>query len=168
MGAVNQVYVALGGNIEPLARMADAARALKAQFPDVRFSASYRNAAVGFEGAEFINAVAGFCTALSIAELLRILQTIEEACGRERSDPKWGPRAMDIDLLWYGDQVGEGPGYTLPRPDLLRRIYMLGPLAELAPQLRHPLNGQSIGELWAAFPRADGAMTRTELDLNAL
>ena len=74
---------------------------------------------------------------------------------------------MDLDLLLYGDQVGEGPGYTLPRRDLLRRVYMLGPLAELAPQVRHPITGETIEALWAAFAQADYAMTLTEPDLNA-
>jgi 2-amino-4-hydroxy-6-hydroxymethyldihydropteridine diphosphokinase len=75
---------------------------------------------------------------------------------------------MDMDLLLYGDEIGAGPGYVLPRPDLLRRAYMLGPLAELAPQLRHPLAGQSMAELWAAMPQTAGAMERTALDLNTL
>jgi 2-amino-4-hydroxy-6-hydroxymethyldihydropteridine diphosphokinase len=156
---MSQVFIAIGGNVEPATRLPEAARALKARFPDARFSACYCNPAAGFEGADFLNAVAGFSTELPVPELLHVLHGIEE---------QWGPRAIDLDLLLYGDVVGEGAGYTLPRPDLLRRIYMLGPLAELAPQWPHPLSGCSIGELWAAFPRAEGAMTRTGPDLNAL
>jgi 2-amino-4-hydroxy-6-hydroxymethyldihydropteridine diphosphokinase len=163
-----QAYIALGGNIEPAARMSAAARLLKARFPDARFSGCYRNPAVGFDGEDFFNAVAGFETALPVLPLLQLLHAIEERCGRSRDDPKWGPRAMDIDLLLYGDEIGAGPGYVLPRPDLLRRAYMLGPLAELAPQLRHPLAGQSMAELWAAMPQTAGAMERTALDLNTL
>jgi 2-amino-4-hydroxy-6-hydroxymethyldihydropteridine diphosphokinase len=165
---MSQVFIAIGGNVEPATRLPEAARALKARFPDVRFSACYCNPAAGFEGADFLNAVAGFSTELPVPELLRVLHEIEEQCGRSRADPKWGPRAIDLDLLLYGDVVEEGAGYTLPRPDLLRRIYMLGPLAELAPQWPHPVCGRSISELWAAFPRAEGAMTRTGPDLNAL
>ncbi|MGA2564368.1 MAG: 2-amino-4-hydroxy-6-hydroxymethyldihydropteridine diphosphokinase [Steroidobacteraceae bacterium] len=165
---MSQVFIAIGGNVDPAARLPEAARALKARFADTRFSACYRNPAAGFEGADFLNAVAGFSTELPVPELLHVLHEIEALCGRSRDDPKWGPRALDLDLLLYDDVVGEGPGYTLPRPDLLRRIYMLGPLAELAPQWPHPLCGRSIGELWAAFPRAEGAMMRTGPDLNAL
>ena len=165
---MSQVFIAIGGNVDPATRLLEAARALKARFPDTRFSACYRNPAAGFEGADFLNAAAGFSTELPVPELLRVLHQIEEQCGRSRDDPKWGPRAIDLDLLLYGDLVVEAPGYTLPRPDLLRRIYMLGPLAELAPQWPHPVSGRSIAELWAAFPRAEGAMTRTGPDLNAL
>jgi 2-amino-4-hydroxy-6-hydroxymethyldihydropteridine diphosphokinase len=162
-----RIYIALGGNIEPETRLTEAARALKARFPDARFSACYRNPAVGFEGADFLNAAAEFSSELPVPELLQALHAIEEQCGRSRNDPKYGPRAMDMDLLLYGDQVGSGSGYTLPRPDLVRQVYMLGPMAELAPQLRHPLAGQSIEDLWTAMPKTAGVLTRTDPDLNA-
>lgn len=163
----SEVFVALGSNIDPEARLLQAARLLRAQFPDARFSGCYRNPAFGFDGADFLNAVARFSSDLPVPALLQVLHGIEAQCGRARDDPKWGPRAMDLDLLLYGDQVGEGPGYVLPRRDLLRRVYMLGPLAELAPQLRHPVSGDTIGALWAAFVPADHAMTMSAPDLNA-
>jgi 2-amino-4-hydroxy-6-hydroxymethyldihydropteridine diphosphokinase len=164
---MSQVFVALGSNIEPVARLLQAARLLKNQFPDARFSSCFRNRAVGFDGDDFINAVAGFSSALELPVLLGLLHAIEARCGRGRADPKWAPRAMDLDLLLVGDQIAEGPGYTLPRRDLLRRPYMLGPLAELAPDVRYPLSGQTIGALWAAFPRHQHLMTATAPDLNA-
>jgi 2-amino-4-hydroxy-6-hydroxymethyldihydropteridine diphosphokinase len=164
---MSRVFVALGSNIDPVTRLLQAARLLRAQFPDVRFSSCFRNRAVGFEGDDFINAVAGFSSTLPVTALLAELHAIEERCGRGRGAPKWEPREMDLDLLLYGDQVGEGPGYTLPRRDLLKRPYMLGPLAQLAPEVRHPLTGQSIAALWAAFPQTEHAMTPTAPDLNA-
>jgi len=60
---------------------------------------------------------------------------------------------MDLDVLLYGDLVLERAGLRLPRPDLLRRAYMLGPLAALAPEVMHPTEGVSIGELWRRFDR---------------
>src|SRR6516164_1053702 len=109
---MSQVFVALGSNIEPAIRLPQAARALKASFPDARFSSCYSNPAFGFKGPDFINAVAGFDATMSIATLLRVLRDIEAQCGREASAPKWEPRAMDLDLLLYGNVVGSGPGYT--------------------------------------------------------
>jgi 2-amino-4-hydroxy-6-hydroxymethyldihydropteridine diphosphokinase len=164
---MSRVFVALGSSIEPAASMAAAAQALKAQFADARFSTCYRNAPFGFEGPDFINAVVEFSTTLPVPALLAVLHAIELQCGRGREDPKWAPRAMDLDLLLYDDLVASGPGYTLPRPDLLERVYMLGPLAELAPQRRHPMTGQLFGQLWAAFPRTADALTATPPDLNA-
>jgi len=74
---------------------------------------------------------------------------------------------MDLDLLLYGDAVGAGRGYTLPRRDLSRRVYMLGPLAELAPDLLYPPSGPTIAQLWAQFPQSEHLLTPLPLDLNA-
>jgi 2-amino-4-hydroxy-6-hydroxymethyldihydropteridine diphosphokinase len=164
---MSEVYVALGSNIDPAARLLCAARLLKTHFTAARFSACYRNAAVGFAGEDFVNAVVGFSTELPVPELLRVLHAIEAQCGRAREDPKWGPRAMDLDLLLYGNEIGEGPGYTLPRRDLLRRAYMLGPLAQLAPEVLHPIARESIGLLWRAFAQAEHPLIATAPDLNA-
>jgi 2-amino-4-hydroxy-6-hydroxymethyldihydropteridine diphosphokinase len=164
---MSEVFVALGSNIDPDVRLQSAARLLKSHFPDARFSSCYRNAAVGFDGDDFINAVVAFSTGLPVTELLRVLHAIEEQCGRSRADSKWGPRAMDLDLLLYGDEIGEGAGYVLPRRDMLRRAYMLGPLAELAPDVSHPVAGETIGALWRDFPQAEHPMIPTAPDLNA-
>jgi 2-amino-4-hydroxy-6-hydroxymethyldihydropteridine diphosphokinase len=160
-------FVAIGSNLDPAERMRQAARALRRQFPDARFSRCYRNPAFGFEGPDFYNAVAGFSTTLPIEALLSSLREIEVQCGRARADPKWEPRKMDLDLLLYGDVVSEGPGYTLPRRDLRRRVYMLGPLAELAPDWIYPPSGPTIAELWRRFPQSQHVLTPLELDLNA-
>jgi 2-amino-4-hydroxy-6-hydroxymethyldihydropteridine diphosphokinase len=164
---MSQVFVALGSNIEPAVRMPQAARALKLLFSDARFSSCYSNPAFGFDGPDFMNAVAGFGTTMPIATLLQVMREIEAQCGRAASAPKWQPRAMDLDLLLYGELVGSGPGYTLPRPDLLKRAYMLGPLAQLAPDLIYPPAGPAIGQLWERFPHGGHALTPVALDLNA-
>lgn len=157
------VLVAIGSNVDAVRNVALAARELRATFPGARFSRVYRNAAVGFEGADFLNAVAAFETARPLAGVLAELHRIEQLCGRERAAPKWAPRAMDLDVLLFGDRVGTEPGAVLPRPDLVRRPYMLGPAAELEPGRRHPSLGLTLGELWAAFDPAAHAMTPVDL-----
>jgi 2-amino-4-hydroxy-6-hydroxymethyldihydropteridine diphosphokinase len=72
---------------------------------------------------------------------------------------------MDLDVLLYGDRVSHEPGLTLPRPDLVRRAYMLGPITELAPELRHPTLGLTMRELWEHFDR--DAHPMQEIDLGA-
>jgi len=67
----------------------------------------------------------------------------------------------------YDDVVGSGPGYTLPRPDLVKRVYMLGPLAQLAPDHSYPPSGPTIAQLWQQFPRAQHTLRPLQLDLNA-
>jgi 2-amino-4-hydroxy-6-hydroxymethyldihydropteridine diphosphokinase len=150
---VPEVYVAAGSNVEPERHMGQAVAELERAFPGVRFSSWYRNRAVGFDGADFINLVAGFATALPVHAVLERLHAIETRCGRPRDAPRWAPRSMDLDVLLYGGLVCEEPGLKLPRPDLVKRAYMLGPLAELAPGVVHPTTGLTVGELWHRFDR---------------
>jgi 2-amino-4-hydroxy-6-hydroxymethyldihydropteridine diphosphokinase len=151
---VPEIYIAAGSNVEPERHLAQAAAALERAFGPVTFSPWYRNGAVGFEGDDFINWVAGFASAAAVREVVATLHAIESECGRPRDAPKWAPRTIDLDMLLYGDLVCDEPGLHLPRPDLLRRPYMLGPLADIAPQLIHPTARVSIGQLWAQFDRA--------------
>jgi 2-amino-4-hydroxy-6-hydroxymethyldihydropteridine diphosphokinase len=150
---VPEVYVAAGSNVEPQRHMSQAVAELEREFPGVRFSSWYRNRAVGFDGEDFINLVAGFATTLPVRAVLERLHAIEARCGRPRDAPRWAPRSMDLDVLLYGDLVCEEPGLNLPRPDLVKRAYMLGPLAELAPGVVHPTTKLSVGELWRRFDR---------------
>ena len=155
-----EVYVAAGSNIEPERHMQQAVAELVRAFPGVRFSSWYRNRAVGFDGEDFINLAAGFSTALPVHAVLERLHAIEGRCGRGRDAPRWAPRSMDLDVLLYGELVCEEPGLKLPRPDLVKRAYMLGPLAEIAPQLRHPTAGLTIGELWRRFDQGEHPLER--------
>ncbi len=148
------VYVAAGSNIEPLLHLRSALNALKRRVGDIKVSPAYRNKAVGFDGPEFINLVIGFETELTLTEVLSVLQAVESLCGRARKAPKFEPRTMDLDLLLYGEMVCDTHAITLPRPDLIKRAYMLGPLAELAPDLLHPTLKKTMGDLWKNFDQA--------------
>jgi 2-amino-4-hydroxy-6-hydroxymethyldihydropteridine diphosphokinase len=157
------VYVAAGSNVSPVESLAKAIGALRLEFPGLVVSPAYANAAVGFRGADFINLAVGFATSLPLASVLTRLHAIEALCGRGRTEEKWAPRRMDLDVLLYGDLVGEFPGARLPRPDLVRRAYMLGPLAAIAPDVVHPTLHRTIGELWAAFDRDAHALRALNL-----
>src|SRR5579862_587570 len=156
------VYVAAGSNIDPERNLTAASRELRQVFADVRFSSWYRNQAAGFEGADFINFVAGFTSELPVHAVVGHLQAIETLCGRPPDAPRWAPRTMDLDVLLYGQLVCDEPRLKLPRPDLLKRAYMLGPLAELAPQVIHPTVRLTIGELWQQFDQAAHPLHRME------
>lgn len=160
--AVARAYIAAGSNVEPTRHLHLAKEELRREFPGVRFSPWYRNTAAGFEGDDFINGVAEIETALPVGELLKRLHRIEALCGRPREAPRWAPRTMDLDILLYDDLVCDEPQLKLPRPDLLKRAYMLGPLADLAPQLVHPTERRTIGELWQSFDRAAHPLTAIE------
>lgn len=159
-----EVYVAAGSNVRPRDHLRRALAALAATWPDLRVSRAWQNPAFGFSGADFINLVAGFATDTPPAGVIGRLREIEALCDRPRDAPQWAPRALDLDLLLYGDVVGRLGDATVPRPDLLRRAYMLGPLAELAPDLRHPLAGETIATLWQRFDRAAHPLREIRLE----
>jgi 2-amino-4-hydroxy-6-hydroxymethyldihydropteridine diphosphokinase len=158
-----RVFVAAGSNVDPQRNLARACAEIAASWPDAHFSRAYANAAVGFEGPDFINLVVGFLSGQSIEALLVRLREIETLCGRPRNAPKWASRSMDLDILLFGDRVEKTTDYTLPRPDLLKRPYMLGPLAEIAPEVMHPTANKTIGTLWAQFDRAAHDMKPVEI-----
>jgi 2-amino-4-hydroxy-6-hydroxymethyldihydropteridine diphosphokinase len=162
-----EVYVAAGSNVEPEKNLARALDELELTFGELAVSPAYLNPAVGFEGADFINLVVGFRAAAAPAQVKEALEKIEALCGRPRSAPKWAPRTMDLDILMYDQVVSEEPGLILPRPDLLRRAFMLKPLADLAPHLRHPTQQRTIGELWAEFPGADHPLVAVTIPRSA-
>jgi 2-amino-4-hydroxy-6-hydroxymethyldihydropteridine diphosphokinase len=158
------VYVAVGSNVDPLVNLRLALRELKRHYPAMRVSTAYRNKAVGFAGKDFINLVVGFDTDDSVQQVIAYLHAAEAVCGRPRDAPKWAPRTMDLDLLLYGNEVRNESDLKLPRPDLLKRPYMLQPMAELAPTALHPGLGKTLGELWCSFESAGHQMEPVVLD----
>jgi 2-amino-4-hydroxy-6-hydroxymethyldihydropteridine diphosphokinase len=161
------VFIAAGSNVEAPRNLSLALDELEREFGTLTLSNAYRNRAHGFDGPDFINMVVGFRTALGVREIMQRLHGIEAHCGRQRGASKWESRSMDLDILLYGDLVCDEPGLTLPRPDLLRRAYMLGPLAEIAPELKHPTAKRTIGELWSEFDRTSHPLERVELTRGA-
>ena len=161
---MTEVFVAAGSNIEPLRNLSAALERLKRAYQSLRVSPAYRNKAVGFEGEDFVNLVVGFDTDQTLEQVRARLQVIESECGRPREAPKWAPRSMDLDILLFGDEVRNEPGLIVPRPDLVKRPYMLKPIVDLAPNLQHPTLHRTMRELWDAFDGKDHAMLVVELD----
>lgn len=157
------VYVAAGSNVEPQKYLSRALRAMAAAYGPLTLSPAYRNQAVGFSGEDFINLVVGFHTEHSATEVRQQLQKIEAACDRPPGAAKWAPRTMDLDILLFGDLVSDEPGLIIPRPDLLKRPYMLKPMADIAPDVRHPTLGKTMRELWDAFDSGEHSMVEVLL-----
>jgi 2-amino-4-hydroxy-6-hydroxymethyldihydropteridine diphosphokinase len=157
------VYVAAGSNIDPEKHLCLALAELERTFGELTVSPAYRNKAVGFEGEDFINLVVGFHADEPAQQVKQQLEAIEARCGRPPGAPKWAARTMDLDILMYDQQVSDQPGLLLPRPDLLRRAFMLKPLADIAPGLRHPTRHKTMQELWAEFAAGEHALAEVTI-----
>lgn len=147
-----RAYVALGGNLgDPRAELAAAVEELRAErgLRVVAISSFHATAPVGGPAGqpEYLNAVLGLETDKSPEELLQLLLSIEQRHGRDRArEERWGPRRLDLDLLLHGEARRETNTLTLPHPRMEERLFVLEPLAEIAPALCLPRSGKTVAE----------------------
>jgi 2-amino-4-hydroxy-6-hydroxymethyldihydropteridine diphosphokinase len=119
----------------------------------------------GIDQDDFLNAVCELATALAPQALLKALLEIEEALGRVRDGPRWGPRVLDLDLLVFDDRVVRTPRLTLPHPRLHERAFVLVPLHEIAPDLIIP-GQRTVRELLEALPPGERTDIKSSGSLN--
>jgi 2-amino-4-hydroxy-6-hydroxymethyldihydropteridine diphosphokinase len=150
---VAKVYVSIGSNTDRERHVVAALDALAERFGILDISSVYESESVGFVGDNFFNLVAGFDSNLPVNELSGVLRGIEHANGRVRTDQRFSGRTLDIDILTYDDCVGETGGVLLPREEILQNAFVLLPLAEIAPEVLHPVQRKSYSELWRAYDK---------------
>ncbi|RZQ57273.1 2-amino-4-hydroxy-6-hydroxymethyldihydropteridine diphosphokinase [Pseudidiomarina tainanensis] len=110
----------------------------------------FESDSVGFTGSRFYNLVACVETDLSINEIQTICKTIEKAHGHDGSATRFSPRTLDIDMLMYDTVVSAAP-VQLPRAEILTNAFVLWPLAELSPDVRHPITNKTFTEHWSNY-----------------
>lgn len=150
------VTLSLGSNIEREQHIRACLDALADNFGDLAISRVFESRPVGFEdGRNFYNLVVAFSSDWPVARLQAWCKDLEQRNGRRNDSPKFSPRTLDIDILTVDSLCGEHDGVMLPRGEVLHHAFVLQPLAELLPDLRHPVDGRRYDELWAAFSDND-------------
>lgn len=148
-----KVFIGVGSNLGDRAGYLEFAKKeifLVAGTKVLECSPVYETEPVGVEGGAFLNAVWSFDSELLPQDLLRKMQEIEALANRQRIKPHQA-RTLDLDILFYGDQVIREPGMIVPHPRLHERAFVLLPMADLAPEFMHPVLKKTIKELLKAF-----------------
>ena len=151
---IHNVYLSLGSNLgDPAKNLRDGIAALRKAGIDVtRTSSMYETEPVDYlDQPWFLNMAAEAETELAPAALLQALRGIERQMGSKRLVAK-GPRLIDMDILLYGDEVIDTPELQVPHPRMHLRRFVLEPLAEIAPNVRHPILGLNVSEMLAQTP----------------
>jgi len=151
------IHLGLGSNRDKHQNIRAGVAALRGQAElnacNMRVSRVFRSAAVGFAGKDFFNLVVSFHSDVSVGRLNDICKQIEAQHGHQGDVAKFSPRTLDIDVLLY-DQCCEAKPVQLPRAEILENAFVLWPLAELSPLLRHPQTQRSYFEHWREYQQS--------------
>jgi 2-amino-4-hydroxy-6-hydroxymethyldihydropteridine diphosphokinase len=163
---MERVFIALGSNINSEYNMREAVQRLSLRCRLLTVSPVYETAPVGkTDQPNFLNAAALIETDLTAAELkTQVLQVIEQELGRVRTKDKNAPRTIDLDIVLFGDQVLDVGPRHIPDPDISKYPYIAVPLADVAPEQRHPETGQTLQEIAQSLP-ASGLVRRPDVVL---
>ena len=146
-----KVYLGLGSNELPEVNLRLAIAELRRRYGELDISPVYQSAAVGFVGDDFLNLVVGMESETGPESICGEIELIHNLAGRDRGSDKWESRPLDIDLLLYNDLVEDARPVRVPRDDILNYSFVLRPIAELAPELIHPVTGKSMLQHWQEF-----------------
>jgi 2-amino-4-hydroxy-6-hydroxymethyldihydropteridine diphosphokinase len=160
-----RIYISLGSNIEPELHLRNALGCLQHHFFDIHLSPVYETEAVGFDGDPFLNLVVECETTLSPEKVQAELKSIEDKNGRLRDGPKFSARSLDLDLLLYDDLNLKSQGMDVPRDEITKYAFVLKPLADIAPDLKHPVSGETMRVLWENMATDAQPMRAVEFEL---
>ncbi len=145
------VFVSVGTNIDRERNLRNGIKALQTCYGQLTLSSVYQSHAVGFDGDDFYNMVLSFETDQPVEQVASTLRKIEEQNGRVRNCAKFSSRTLDLDILLYGNDDYRDQGLDIPRAEIEKNAHVLQPLAEIAPQIMHPISNQNYQTLWQRF-----------------
>ena len=147
------IYLSIGSNIDRERNIRSALAVLKDLFGELKVSDIYETEAVGFDGPPFYNLAVRFYSDKALSEIAKILKQVEIQHGRSTQSAKFSGRTLDLDILLYGELISEDDKLQVPREDILRYGFVLEPLAEIAPDNRHPVTQERFSEIWERFDK---------------
>ena len=159
------VALSLGSNIDRESNIRYAIKEIERRYGAVDVSPVYETSAVGFDGPPFYNLVAGIRTDHELPRIIESLREIESGAGRVRGPKTFDSRVLDIDVILYGDENWRDRGINVPRDEIERYAYVLKPLADLYPDLIHPLLDITIADMWRQFDVRDQTLFLAEFPL---
>lgn len=151
---MTRVAVSIGSNIQREENIRSALTELRRRYGPLTVSSVYESAPVGMAGDNFYNLVVAFDTDEAPQTVAQTLRAVEALHRRVRGGRRFVSRTLDLDLLLYGDAVIREPGLSVPREDIITCAYVLWPLAEIAPDARHPMMGRRYADIWEGFDKA--------------
>jgi len=144
-------FISIGSNIDKEINIPSSLCALKKIFGKIILSSLYETEAVGFEGDDFHNMIVQFDSALKAKEVAKLLRQVELDHGRTRDSRKYAARTLDLDLILYGNLIISDGRLQIPRDEIEHYAFVLEPLAEIAPELLHPISNKSFSHLWNEY-----------------
>ena len=147
-------YISIGSNIDKEQHIPASLSALEQLFGQLTVSSIYESEAVGFIGNSFHNLIVGFDSDLDVKTVAKHLRQIELDNGRTRDCQKFSARTLDLDLILYGDLIINDGRLQIPRDEIECYAFVLEPLAEIAPNEKHPITSKTYAELWQAFDKS--------------
>ena len=158
------LILSLGSNVNAKANIGYAIESLRREFGDLALSTVYESEAVGFSGENFLNLATSVDCDVPLKEIVAYLKELENSLGRDRSQPKFSDRTIDIDILIYGREKGEDCGLSLPRAEILENAFVLKPLVELHPDMHLPDSDRTYLRFWKQFDQDSQKIWPTDIN----
>ena len=156
--------LSLGSNIDAPNNIRKAVRALRHEFDALKCSSVYESEAIGFVGANFLNLVAIIETTADLSSIRSVLKLLEDRFGRNREQPRFSARTLDVDILFYGDEKTKSDEIELPKEEITQYAFVLQPLAELLPDRIHGFTGLTYADLWDEFDQSNQQLWKVDFD----
>ena len=165
---MTHIVLSIGSNINRESNIRFAICQLRKNYHKIEISPVYNTVAVGFCGPKFLNVVVGFWSDIDYVQLCEELRAIEFQAGRVREYKSNNSRTLDIDILLFGDANLRPQQIDIPRAEIEHYAFVLKPLSDLYPELRHPISGLSYFEMMAMFGSADEQLEQIVFDFDGV